>query len=92
MSRERVVQIFVLVWLTIVYVWLWGDVSIGNILAGLVVGLLIMSSLRLPRVRVDGGVHLRQRVVLAELGGGHGEGLDGEGGHCCGSWGSRVGR
>ena len=67
MSRERVVQIFVLVWLTIVYVWLWGDVSIGNIVAGLIVGLLIMSSLRLPRVRVDGGVHLPSLLQLVGL-------------------------
>ncbi|MBJ8348595.1 Na+/H+ antiporter subunit E [Antrihabitans sp. YC2-6] len=67
MTRERVVQISVLCWLAIVYVWLWGDISVGNILAGLVIGALVMWSLRLPRVRVEGRVHVLSILQLILL-------------------------
>jgi len=67
MSRETVIQILVLCWLATVYVWLWGDISIGNIVAGLLIGLLVMSSLRLPRVRVEGSVHVLSIVKLLSL-------------------------
>jgi multicomponent Na+:H+ antiporter subunit E len=57
MRRARLVQAGVLVWLTVVYCWLWGHVTVGNIFAGLVVGAAIMVLLPLPRVPVAGRLH-----------------------------------
>ncbi|RVW01645.1 Na+/H+ antiporter subunit E [Rhodococcus spongiicola] len=64
MTRERVLRIGVLTWLTTVWVLLWGNVSAANILGGLAVGLLIMWLLPLPRVAVEGRVHLLSLVQL----------------------------
>ncbi|MET8873010.1 Na+/H+ antiporter subunit E [Nocardia sp. NPDC004604] len=63
-SRTTAVRIGVLLWLTIVWLMLWGDLSVGNLLAGLGVGALIMLTLPLPRVPVSGRLH---PVSLAEL-------------------------
>jgi multicomponent Na+:H+ antiporter subunit E len=57
MTRSRLVQAGVLIWLTLVYCWLWGQITVGNVLAGLVVGVLIIMLLPLPRVPVSGRVH-----------------------------------
>ncbi|MBB5914238.1 multicomponent Na+:H+ antiporter subunit E [Nocardia transvalensis] len=57
MSRETVVRIGVLLWLAVVYTALWGDLSIGNVLAGLVIGALIMLALPLPRIPISGRLH-----------------------------------
>ncbi|MFI9506694.1 Na+/H+ antiporter subunit E [Nocardia sp. NPDC052566] len=67
MSRERLVQVGVLIWLTVVYVALWGDLSVANIVAGLVIGAIIMLALPLPRVPVAGRVHLLSLVRLIAL-------------------------
>ncbi|NKY52625.1 Na+/H+ antiporter subunit E [Nocardia vermiculata] len=64
MTRARLVRIGVLIWLAIVYTALWGNISIANLLAGLVIGALIMALLPLPRVPVRGGLHL---LPLLEL-------------------------
>lgn len=56
-TRSWWVRLGVLAWLTLVYCWLWGEVSAGNILAGLCIGLLIMVLLPLPRVPISGKVH-----------------------------------
>ncbi len=45
------------VWLTVVWVLLWGTFEAGTALAGLGVALLVTAVLRLPRLRVDGRVH-----------------------------------
>ncbi|MFF0493894.1 Na+/H+ antiporter subunit E [Nocardia sp. NPDC004068] len=57
MNRERLVRVGVLLWLTVVYTALWGDLSVGNVLAGLVIGALIMVALPLPRVPIHGRLH-----------------------------------
>ncbi|TSD99413.1 Na+/H+ antiporter subunit E [Skermania sp. ID1734] len=57
MSGQLRVKAFVLVWLAIVWVWLWGDISWANVIAGLIIGALIMVLLPLPRVPVGGRVH-----------------------------------
>ncbi|HEY5856120.1 MAG TPA: Na+/H+ antiporter subunit E [Aldersonia sp.] len=57
MSRSWVLRVFVLVWLTIVWIWLWGDISFANLAGGLAVALLIMIALPLPRVAVEGRLH-----------------------------------
>ncbi len=50
MTRERVLRVGILAWLTVVWILLWGTFSIANLLGGAVVGLLIMWLLPLPRV------------------------------------------
>ena len=64
LSRDTLVRIGVLLWLTIVYIALWGDLSVANLLAGLTVGTLIMVVLPLPRIPVSGRLH---PLSLAEL-------------------------
>lgn len=56
-DRSTVVQFSVLIWLAVVWVGLWGDVTVANVLAGLAVGALIMRLLPLPRVPIGGRVH-----------------------------------
>ncbi|WP_040792952.1 Na+/H+ antiporter subunit E [Nocardia paucivorans] len=58
MSRESMVRIGVLAWLTAVWVLLWGQVDIANVLGGLVVGLVIMLALPLPQVPVRGRLRI----------------------------------
>ena len=67
MSRDNALQLFVLCWLAGVYVWLWGDLSFGNVLAGFVIAAVIMWSLRLPKVQVTGSVHLVSILKLIGL-------------------------
>ncbi len=45
------------VWLTVVWVLLWGTFAVGTALAGLGIALLVTLVLRLPRLRVDDRVH-----------------------------------
>lgn len=63
-GRASAVRVGVLLWLTIVWLTLWGDLSVGNLVAGLGVGTLIMLTLPLPRVPVSGRLH---PLALAEL-------------------------
>lgn len=64
MKRANVVRLFVLGWTTLVWVLLWGTFSIANILGGLAVSIIIMVLLPLPRVPVEGRVHLLSAVRL----------------------------
>ncbi|MGU3437848.1 Na+/H+ antiporter subunit E [Actinomycetes bacterium M1A6_2h] len=66
-NRTRVLRLFVLLWLTFVWVLLWGNVSAANILGGLAVGVVIMVALPLPRIDVEGRVHLRAVVKLISV-------------------------
>ncbi|TQM30070.1 Na+/H+ antiporter subunit E [Nocardia bhagyanarayanae] len=63
-GKDSVVRVGVLLWLAAVYMALWGDLSIGNLLAGLAVGTLIMVALPLPRIPVSGRLNL---IALAEV-------------------------
>ncbi|WP_433600980.1 Na+/H+ antiporter subunit E [Nocardia sp. CA-135953] len=63
-NRSTVVRIGVLWWLTAVWLTLWGDLTVGNLLAGLVVGALIMLTLPLPRVPVSGRLHPLSLIEL----------------------------
>ncbi|MBF6218853.1 Na+/H+ antiporter subunit E [Nocardia gipuzkoensis] len=62
--RDTVVRVGILVWLTVVWLALWGDLSVANILGGLVVGALIMVALPLPRVPVTGRLNPLPLVEL----------------------------
>lgn len=63
-SRAAVVKCLVFLWLTVVWVGLWGDVSIANVLGGMVVAALVMWLLPLPRVPVGGLVHPLSLLAL----------------------------
>ena len=58
-------RIWVLVWLTLVWLLLWGSVSAANIVSGLAVALLIIVLLPLPAVPVQGRVHPLSLLWLA---------------------------
>ncbi|WP_431957029.1 Na+/H+ antiporter subunit E [Nocardia lijiangensis] len=63
-GKDSVVRGGVLLWLAAVYMALWGDLSIGNLVAGLAVGALVMVALPLPRIPVSGRLNL---LSLAEV-------------------------
>lgn len=58
-SRYRAVQPSALIWLTVVWVALWGDISVANILSGAVLGVVVCLVFPLPPVRMS----LRVRPV-----------------------------
>jgi len=53
-----------IVWLAATWVLLWGDLTVANVLAGLVLGALVMVLLPMPRVGFDGRPWLPGIVVL----------------------------
>ena len=55
--RQWLPRIGILVWLTAVWVLLWGNISAANIVGGLAVALLITVLLPLPQVPVAGRLH-----------------------------------
>jgi multicomponent Na+:H+ antiporter subunit E len=55
--RRHLLRAWVLCWLMLVWVLLWGKVSAANIVGGLVIALLITVLLPLPAVPVEGRVH-----------------------------------
>ena len=67
MTRAVALRFFVLIWLTFVWVLLWGNISAANVLGGLVVGALVMWALPLPRVPVEGRVHLLSLTKLGSV-------------------------
>lgn len=64
-GREVAMRLWNLAWLTFVWVLLWGDVTWGNVVVGLFVAILIVTLLPLPRVPVEGRVHLVPLAILA---------------------------
>jgi multicomponent Na+:H+ antiporter subunit E len=67
--RGHLLRAWVLCWLTLVWILLWGKLSTANIIGGLVIAALITVLLPLPAVPVEGRVHplslLRLIVVVA---------------------------
>ncbi|MFM9377042.1 Na+/H+ antiporter subunit E [Gordonia sp. VNK21] len=55
--REFALRIWGVVWLTGVWLLLWGDLSWGNLIVGVLVAVLVMVLLPLPRVPVEGRLH-----------------------------------
>ena len=58
-ARVRGLQLPVLAWLTIVWVALWGELSVFNVVAGLVVAVVVCLVFPLPRLQM----HLRVRLL-----------------------------
>jgi multicomponent Na+:H+ antiporter subunit E len=57
----------VLLWLTLVWILLWGTVSAANIISGLVIALVITLLLPLPVVPIEGRVHPISLIRLIGL-------------------------
>ena len=55
--RRVALRAWVLCWLILVWMLLWGTVSAANILSGLAIALLITLLLPLPVVPIEGRVH-----------------------------------
>lgn len=55
--RSVLLRLWILCWLTLVWVLLWGDMSVANVIGGLVLALVITVLLPLPVVPVEGKVH-----------------------------------
>lgn len=56
-NRDNALRLGVLIWLTAVWVALWGDLSLANTIAGVVVALIVVFALPLPLVPVAGRFH-----------------------------------
>ncbi|MCX0270695.1 Na+/H+ antiporter subunit E [Nocardia zapadnayensis] len=54
LNRDNVLRVGILIWLTAVWVALWGRVSVANVLAGAGVGVVIMVALPLPWIPTRG--------------------------------------
>lgn len=63
-TRDNALRAGVLLWLTMVWVALWGRISAANILAGLAVGVVIMVTLPLPRIPVSGQLRILPLLKL----------------------------
>lgn len=67
--RTIALRIWMLCWLTLVWILLWGTVSAANILSGLAIALVVTLLLPLPAVPVEGRFHplslLRLVVTVA---------------------------
>jgi multicomponent Na+:H+ antiporter subunit E len=55
--RRTALQLWVLVWLMLIWILLWGSVSAANIMSGLAVAVVITVLLPLPPVPIEGRVH-----------------------------------
>jgi multicomponent Na+:H+ antiporter subunit E len=66
--RRHVLRLWVLCWLVLVWILLWGNASVANVVSGLAIAVLITVLLPLPAVPVEGRVHplslLRLIVVV----------------------------
>lgn len=63
--RTLSLRVWTVVWLTLVWLLLWGTVSVANVASGLAVALLITLLLPLPAVPVQGRLHPLSLVWLA---------------------------
>ena len=55
--RSRLLRVWVLCWLMLVWVLLWGKPTPANIIGGFAVALVVTLLLPLPAVPVEGRVH-----------------------------------
>lgn len=67
MNRDNVLRVGVLIWLTAVWVALWGQVSVANVLAGAGVGAVIMVTLPLPWIPTRGRLRPVPLVKLVAI-------------------------
>jgi multicomponent Na+:H+ antiporter subunit E len=65
--RRLALRLWVLFWLILVWILLWGNVSAANVLSGLTVAVIITLLLPLPPVPIEGRVHPASLLRLAGL-------------------------
>jgi multicomponent Na+:H+ antiporter subunit E len=65
--RRAVLRAWLLFWLMLVWILLWGTVSTANVISGLTVALVIMLLLPLPVVPIEGRVHPLSLLRLVGL-------------------------
>jgi multicomponent Na+:H+ antiporter subunit E len=65
--KEFLLRAWVLCWLTLVWMLLWGNVSAANVLSGLAVALVITLLLPLPPVAIEGRLHPLSLLRLVAL-------------------------
>lgn len=58
------VQLLPMLWLTVVWVLLWGNVSVGNVLSGMALAVLVLVLFPVPRMNVGMVVRPRALAVL----------------------------
>ncbi|WP_078324704.1 Na+/H+ antiporter subunit E [Mycobacteroides salmoniphilum] len=63
--REIILRAWILVWLVLVWTMLWGNFSIANTITGLLVALVITVLLPMPRLPVEGRLHVVSTFRLA---------------------------
>jgi multicomponent Na+:H+ antiporter subunit E len=64
LARWRSVQPMMLVWLTLVWMALWQDISFANVVSGLLIALVISLVFPLPRLRLAERLHPVHLVIL----------------------------
>ena len=67
LTRGNVLRVAVLAWLATVWVALWGQISAANVLAGVLVGAVIMVVLPLPGIPVRGHFRILPLLQLAAV-------------------------
>jgi multicomponent Na+:H+ antiporter subunit E len=65
--RGVALRVWVLCWLILVWMLLWGTVSAANVISGLAIALMITLLLPLPAVPVEGRVHPLSLLLLIGL-------------------------
>ncbi len=63
-TRTLALRIWMLCWLILVWMLLWGNISAANILSGLAIALVITLLLPLPAVPVEGRLHPLSLALL----------------------------
>ncbi|OHT81257.1 Na+/H+ antiporter subunit E [Mycobacteroides saopaulense] len=63
--REVALRAWTLVWLMLVWTMLWGNFSLANTITGLLVALVVTVLLPMPRLPVEGRLHVASMVRLA---------------------------
>ncbi len=51
-------------WLTVAWVVMWGNLSLANVLGGMVVGALLLAVLRMPPISIGVRLHPLRALVL----------------------------
>jgi multicomponent Na+:H+ antiporter subunit E len=62
--RRVALRVWVLCWLILVWMLLWGTASVANVVSGLAIALMITLLLPLPAVPVEGRVHPLSLLLL----------------------------
>jgi multicomponent Na+:H+ antiporter subunit E len=62
--RAAALRVWVLCWLVLVWMLLWGTASVANVVSGLAIALMITVLLPLPAVPVEGRVHPLSLMLL----------------------------